>query len=336
VESLSSDGTTATVTLTDDGTDLGATATVYKTSSTLLGSGKLEINRPYYVPATTGTVSKIYVSVDSKVSTRTKLAYLMGKDVSDTYASLEKTLAQEQGLLKKALDLQRSGVLTAPQDGTVKSLSIVDGQAVKQDGAVALMLTLDSYELDVSVDELDINSVSVGQDASVAVDAVSSKTFDGAVQSISQIGSTSNGVTTYTVAIKMAADSSLKVGMNATATIVIEKHANVLLMPIEALNTIMGNSYVWLYTGTLPTDSSKDPGTRTEVKTGLSNDNYVEITSGLTASDQVVVVRTKSTTGTTTTSQNSIFSGMGGMGGTMPSGVQMPSGGFPGGGSGGN
>ena len=335
VEALSSDGMTAAVTLTDDGPKLGASAKVYTTGGTLLGSGKLAVNRPCYVTAAAGTVADLYVEVNDSISTRTKLAYLTGIPYSDTYNDLVKSRDEYAAELKTAQDLQSAGCIAAPSDGTLKSLTVSAGNSVKEGDSIGTLLLQDNFVLDVSVDELDINSVSVGQDASIAVDAVSDKTFDGAVQSISQIGSASNGVTTYTVAIQMAADPSLKVGMNATATIVIEKHSGVLLMPIEALNTVQGKSYVWLYTGTLPTDSSQDPGTRTEVTTGLSNDNYVEVTSGLTAADQVVVVRTKSTTGTTSSSNsNSLFGGMGGMtSGNMPSGGQ---GGFPGGGPGGN
>jgi HlyD family secretion protein len=124
--------------------------------------------------------------------------------------------------------------------------------------------------------------------------------------------------------------------MNATATIVIEKHSGVLLLPLEAVQALQGKSYVWLYTGTLPTDSSQDPGTKTEITTGMSNDSYVEISSGLTADDQVVVVRTKSTSSSNMQGGFGGFGGMtggmGGMGGQMPSG-DRPQGGGPGGGN---
>lgn len=337
VESVSDDKTVCTVTLTDYTTKLGASAVVYTASGKKLGSGTLEINRPYLVPADAGKVSKVYVSVGQKISNRTSLAYLTGIPVSDTYGALTESRAEKVALLKTATELRDAGCIKAAHDGTVKALNAADGQEVKADDTIATVLTLDSMQLDVSIDELDINSVSVGQQAAIAVDAVSDKTFDGTVQSMSQIGTTSNGVTTYGVTISLPADASAKVGMNATATIVIEKHAGVLLMPIEALNTMQGKAYVWLYTGTLPTDSSQQPGTRKEVTTGLSNDNYVEITGGLTSGDQVVVVRTKSTTGSSNGNQSSFF-GMGGMGGDMPSGG-MPGGGpggFPGGGPGGN
>jgi HlyD family secretion protein len=332
VENVATGGASCTVTITDYGTTLGADATVYNTSKVQLGTGKLEINRPYLVPATAGTVSKIYVTVGKKVSSRTSLAYLTGIPTSDAYNQLVASRAEKVALLKTALELQKSGCIKASCDGTVKSVNAMDSQAVTLGGSIASLLTTESFSLDVSVDELDINNVSVGQTASLAIDAITDKTFEGTVESVSQIGVTSNGVTNYTVVINVASDALLKVGMNATATIVIEKHTGVLLMPISALNTMMGKSYVWLYTGSLPTDSSQNPGTRTEVTTGLSNDNYVEIASGLTADDQVVVVRTKSTTGSSNNSSQSGFFGMEGMtGGNFPSGGERPSGGFPGG-----
>jgi HlyD family secretion protein len=332
VELLAADGKSCTVTLTDNGTKINAEAVVYTTSGTELGSGKLAINRPYLVPATSGTISKIYVSLNSKVSSRTSLAYLTGIPTSDSYDTLVKSRAEKVALLKTAMALQKDCKLTATQDGTVQSLAISDNQDVKKGDSLATMLTVSTIKLNVSVDELDINSVSVGQAASISIDAVTGKTFDGKVESISQIGTTNNSVTTFQVTILLNSDTSLKIGMNATATIVIEKHSGVLLLPIEALQSLQGKEYVWLYTGTLPTDSSTDPGTKTVVTTGLSNDTYVEIASGLTANDQVVVVRTKSTTGTTNSNSNSMF---GGMGGDMSGGGSPPSGGGQSGGQGG-
>ncbi len=336
VEDLSEDGLTCTVTLTDNGTTLGADATVSTTDGSKLGSGKLEINRPYYVTGTAGTVSKIYVNANTRISNRTALAYLTGIPTSDTYNALVKSREETMALLKTALALQQAGKLTASEAGTIQTLSVAAGQDVKSGASLMSMLTLESIKLSVSVDELDINSIAVGQTASIAIDAVSDKTYEGTVESISQIGTTSNGVTNYTVNIQMAADTALKVGMNATATIVIEKHSGVLLLPLEAVQAMQGKSFVWLYTGTLPTDSSQDPGTKTEITTGMSNDNYVEITSGLTADDQVVVVRTKSTSSGNMRGGFGGFGGMtggmGGMGGQMPGG-DRPQGDFPRGGN---
>ena len=332
VEDIADDKKTCVVTLTDNGPKLGASATVYNTSGAKVGSGTLEVNRPYYVTATSGSVSKIYVSLNQKVDGRTSLVYLVGIPMAESYEEKTATRQELAESLAEITGLEKTATLTAGQDGTVQAVQAAAGQAVKAGDGLVTMLTGGATKLEVSVDELDINSISVGQTASIAIDAFTDKAFEGTVDSVSQIGSTSNGVTTYKVTIKMAEDSALKVGMNATATIVIEKHEGVLLLPLEALQSSRGQQYVWLYTGSLPEDSAQDPGTRTEVTTGMSNDNYVEITEGLSANDQVVVVRTKTASSGNNGQQGGMmFPGM--EGGAMPGGGERPSGGnFPGGG----
>ncbi len=337
VEALSSDGKTVTATLTDNGPKLEATALLYDTGWNKLGSGTLQINRPYYVAAASGSIGDVYVSLNQKVGSRTKLAYLVGIPLSEDYDDQVTARADKAETLSAIKKLIEAGKLVASEDGTVQSVTVADGQTLKAGDTVATILTGGAVSLEVAVDELDINSILVGQKARITMDAFADKRFEGTVESISQIGSSSNGVTTYKVAITLdAADSALKVGMNATATIVIEKHEGVLLLPMEALNSSRGEQYVWMYTGALPENSTQDPGKRTVVKTGMSSGNYVEITDGLTAEDQVVVVRTRSAGSSGSQQQGGMmFPGMEGGGmpgqGQWPSGGQRPSGGMPGG-----
>ena len=312
VTEVSADGKSCVITLSDYGPKVGAKATA-KVDGKAIGSGKLSINQPYTVAATTGgVVGTIYVSENQRVYKNSSLVKLIGVPVSQSYQDSLTTRQQKLDTLNAALALQASGTLTADQDGVISTLPVAAGQQVNAGSPVVEYYTGGTAALDVAVDELDIGSVQVGQTATVAVDAVDGKTYDATVNSISQVGTTNNGVTTYTVGLKLADTDGLRIGMNATATIVIEQHKNVLMLPMTALQSSQGEQYVWLYTGSLPEDSSKDPGTRTVVETGLSNDNYVEVTSGLTADDQVVVVRTRSSNSTTTRFGNSGFADFGG------------------------
>ena len=94
-----------------------------------------------------------------------------------------------------------------------------------------------------------------------------------------------------------------------------------LLVPITALNTSRGESYVWL-----KSDAAADgePGVRTTVETGLSDENYAEVLSGLSEGDVVLITREAST------STDSRENGMGG-GMMMDFGGGMPGGAFDGG-----
>lgn len=183
--------------------------------------------------------------------------------------------------------------------------------------------------LSVNVDELDILSVTLNQEAEITFDAIEDQTFQGSVTKISNSSSSSGGVTKYPVQITIPKVDSMRIGMNASATITIENKEDILLIPMNALQE-KGNK-VFVYT------SQDEEGTlsgETEIETGLSDGTNVEVVSGLSEGDTVYYNRTGSSSSST-----EMEGFMGGMqGGEMPSGGfggEMPSGGGgPNGGSG--
>lgn len=171
--------------------------------------------------------------------------------------------------------------------------------------------------LSVSVDELDINSVELGQTAEIIFDAIEDKTFEGEVTKIGNSASVSGGVAKYTVEIKVPKDDQMKQGMNASATITIEEKDQILILPMNALQEQGDRTFVY-------TEKSED-GTlsgEVEIETGLTDGNTVEITSGLSEGETVYYMRSD---GNSTGSSNSGMPDMGGdgknsMGGNMPGG----------------
>ena len=127
--------------------------------------------------------------------------------------------------------------------------------------------------LEVSVDELDINSVEIGQEASVTFDAIEDKEFTGEVTEIGNTALVNGGVAKYTVSVSVPKDEEMKQGMNASATITIENRENVITIPVNALQE-KGNK-VFVYT---EKDEDGNLSGETEVTTGLSDGTTVEIT----------------------------------------------------------
>lgn len=181
----------------------------------------------------------------------------------------------------------------------------------------------DSMVLSVSVDELDINSVSKEQEAEVTLDAIEDASFTGTVTKVSNSASSSgSGVAKYTVEITIPKDEQMKDGMNASATIVIENKEDVVTIPVNALQEKGDKVFVY-------TEKSEDGtlGGEQEVTTGLSDGSNVEITEGLSEGDTVYYQKVGSTSDSS--------SGSGKMddrmqSGEMPDMGQMPSGGSQG------
>lgn len=192
----------------------------------------------------------------------------------------------------------------------------------------------DTMTLEVSVDELDINSVEIGQEAEITFDAIEEKEFTGEVTEIGNTASVNGGVAKYTVSVSVPKDEEMKQGMNASATITIENRENVITIPVNALQE--RGEKIFVYT---EKDDEGNLSGETEVTTGLSDGSTVEITEGLSEGDTVYYNKTGNTD-----SGNSSDSGMpgemdgmnGGPGGNSDSGNGGGPGGNGGPGGGGN
>ena len=141
----------------------------------------------------------------------------------------------------------------------------------------------DQMTVQVSIDELDILSVSQGQTAEITVDALPGRAYYGTVSQIDPLGKNTGGHTRYTITITIDKDENMLQGMNATAILTVGMTENVLTIPAAALNQRGSRSFV--YTGY---DSAKrellDP---VDVELGVSDGETVEILSGLSEGDRV-------------------------------------------------
>ena len=142
----------------------------------------------------------------------------------------------------------------------------------------------------LNVDELQVSSLSVGQSVQVTADAVPDKTYTGVVTRVSMKGTSNGGTTTYPVKVRIDETDGLRPGMNANAEIVVAQAKNTLTVPNAA---IVRGGYV-LVTQDSPSAVNADPGmiapdgyVYVPVKTGVSDDNYTQIVSGLTGNDTV-------------------------------------------------
>ena len=321
----------ATITFSDAyGSEGGEVTITYKEEE--IGTASCHIHMPYQLTASEqGYIQAVYLETDVKKWQNNRVCYLTNVPISGTYEALLTTQQEQLAQLNEMKALLAAGVITAPEDGIVSSIVSPSAVEAEAHSTLASLYVGDQKEMVVSVDELDIINVQVGQNADIAMDALTDKTYSAVVSKVSQIGTPNGGVTVYNVTLTIDGDENLKFGMNGTATIRIEEVNDVLLVPLTALNTSRGESYVWLQSD----DASGDePGVRTTVETGLSDENYAQVLSGLNEGDVVLITREASSSGTDSQSGGFDFGGMSFDMGNMPSGGDMPSGGFPGGGGG--
>lgn len=317
----------------------GEVEVVYKSES--LGTSIAHISMPYYLTTTEkGYIDAVYVEVDDRKWTNNRVAYLINIPVSQEYTTLQSTREKLTAQIKALNALKDEGVLNAPAAGIVASIVSASQNEQAAYTALATLYVGDDKNMVVSVDELDIINVAVGQNVDIAMDAITDKTYSASVSKVSQIGTATSGVTVYNVTLTIAGDDQLKLGMNGTATINIEEVTDVLLVPITAMSTSRNGSYVWVLdpTAEVSTEATAEPGIQTFIETGLSDENYAEVTSGLNAGDIVLITREASSASTSSESDFDMSMMMNMDSGSMPSfdSGSMPSGGTaPSGGGGG-
>ena len=289
-----------------------------------------------------GTGSTITASASGKVS---GLTLMPGDSVSSgqrictiTGDSVDNQLKNAKASLESAQDRLDNYMVTSPITGTVVEKTVKAGDNVgtgsNSNNTLCIIYDLTYLEMTLNIDELDIDNVEVGQTVNVTSDAKEGQTFTGVVTKVSVVGTTSGGTTTYPVTVRIDDTDGLRPGMNVDAEIVLSSADGVLAIPSLAVNrgdTVLVTSDSPSAANALEQEAPEGYA-YVQVTTGVSDDSYIEITSGLQEGDAVAYLRTASS------GSDMMMSGMpgGDMGGGMPGGGGgMPSGGPGGGGPGG-
>ena len=279
----------------------------------------------------TDTSSSNTVIEDVEVSARTikKTLTSSGKieasaikklSLSTSY-TFDKVLVEEDEEVKKGTKLVRYSngkYLKAPYDLVVSSISIPNEGEVASSSNFIEVYKVSKVNVSISVSESEISNISLGQDVEIVLTADSSKVYNGKISKISSIATYSTSGSTFDVEVSIKNDGNIKVGMSVSCTINIEELKGVTAIPINAIQVNGDKRYVVVV---LDGKTSE-----VEVTTGISDDEYVEIKSGLELGQTIRVVTV--TTQSTIRSSNSGNSGF--SGGNMPGGFEMPSGSMPG------
>lgn len=325
VTDLYMQGTKAVVTINDDTLPMDAQATVTNGMGEIVGTGALEINKPMAVSAYGGTIRQIRVNVGDEIERKDTIYVLEDSPLTLTQESLRIQREAAAKELEEAKEQRENLIILAPCDGVIASVEALEvGSSVTAGTTLLSILEGEDMTLTIAVDELDVVSVQEGQPVSITVDALSDLTVEGTVEKIAPVGSGESGVTTYDVKLSFdAAGTGIRAGMNATGEILVASVEDALYIPVEALMTVNDQYCV------LTASGSYQP-----VETGIMNDEYVQILSGLEAGDLVCYESDASSSSATSMDMGGmVVVDMGGMTGAQMGG--MPSGDMPSGSMGG-
>jgi RND family efflux transporter MFP subunit len=210
------------------------------------------------------------------------------------------SIQQRQNSLIEAQQNYDDHFIKAPFDGIVAEVNINKGDGVSS-GTAAINLITNQKIAEVELNEIDAARVKVNQKATLEFDAVEDLVITGKVVEIDSIGAVSQGVVSYNVKISYdVQDDRVKPGMSVSASIILELKRNVIIVPITAVKTVMGESYVETLINNEPQKKN--------IVVGISNDTMIEVVDGLIEGGNVIT-QTTSSGGASVTNGSSSFGG---------------------------
>lgn len=283
---------TVTITVKNAGgltTAQAATASINGVSSIGSATFAYQAERTLTAQAA-GTVTSINVQEGSEVAKDDIILGLSGDDLTESIQSASESLRSAEISMQNLQDAMNNYTITAPISGTIIEKDAKVGDAVKAGDTLCIVYDLSYLEMSINVDELQISSISVGQQVQITADAVPDKTYVGTVTRVSMKGASNGGTTTYPVTIRIDDTDGLRPGMNANAEIVVAQANNALVVPNAA---VVRGSYV-LVTKDSPSAANADTAMEAPegfvyvpVKTGVSDDDYTQIVSGIQEGDTI-------------------------------------------------
>ena len=264
-----------------------ATATVNGVSAIGAANFQYQAERTLTTLAA-GTVTAIHAREGDSVNKDDIVLQISGDDLSESIQSASETLRGAELSMQSTQDTMNN--YTSPISGTIIEKAAKVGDALSTGSDLCTIYDLSYLEMTINVDELQVSSLSVGQTVQVTADAVQDRTYEGVVTRVSMKGDTSGGTTTYPVTVRIDETDGLRPGMNANAEIVVAQAKNALAVPNAA---VVRGSYV-LVTQDSPSAVNADPDmvapdgfVYVKVKLGVSDSDYTQVVSGLTAQDTV-------------------------------------------------
>lgn len=195
--------------------------------------------------------------------------------------SAQASLDQAQGTLLAAQTALGKCVITSPIDGVVGSIGISLGDTANPAAPAAIVSDTSQLQVEVMVGESEVSYIQKGRGVDVNVNAVQEQAFKGQVESIASVADPSKHNYTVKVAL-LNTDGRIKSGMFAEIKIDTLSKPQVIAIPVGGVIPKGGRQIVFI----VDQDNRAREG---EVKTGIKDDQYIEIVSGLKAGQEVIV-----------------------------------------------
>lgn len=169
----------------------------------------------------------------------------------------------------------------SPLSGIIGRVYVDKGTSVTPQTPIALVIDIDNVKIDLDIPEKYIPQISIGQEASIKVDSYPGIKFKGNVSKISPVIDLATRTAPIEIEIPNA-EHRLKPGMFARVQLTTEQHKNVLAVLKEAFVGREPNIYLFVI--------ENNKAVLRKITTGIHQGNFIEVTRGLNAGENIVVM----------------------------------------------
>jgi len=170
-------------------------------------------------------------------------------------------------------------VITSPFAGTVIEVNVHPGEEIFYTTAIAKIADIENLNFTAELDDTDVGQIKEGQKTIVTLDAFPEEEIVSQVESVSFVSNvTSSGSDVFEVKFNLEQEEDYRIGMNGESRIIIQEKEDVLAVPVEA---IFDENFVHVKTN--------GEFVKREVEKGIESDSEVEIVSGLSKDETVVI-----------------------------------------------
>ena len=234
------------------------------------------------------TPSELASAESQLAQAEAQLASLLDTASVEKIAIAEAQVEQARINLEEAQENLAKASLLAPFDGVITAVHVAEGETAA--GLAADLVDTNSLEVVLSVDEVDIGELAVGQPAIITLETWPDEEIQGQIVSIAPKSSAGTGaIVSYEVRLSLGeTDLPVLIGMTANADLITAAKEDVLLVPNQAItpDRDAGKYYVNLV---VPGPDGEMTTERVEVTIGLKDGDYTEITSGLQEGDRLSI-----------------------------------------------
>ena len=213
-----------------------------------------------------------------------ELAALIDGAPAAEIAAAEAEVEQARLSLAGAEAELAAATIRAPFAGVVTAVAVSEGEVAS--GAAVTLVDMDSLEVVLAVDEIDVGNLAAGQPALITLETWPDVAIDSEITAIAPGATTApdSALVTYDVHLSLAqTDLPVRAGMTANANLITAQRENVLLVPNRAVN-------VDRQSGTYSVNLVAGDGTQeVPVTIGLRDSQHTQILDGLQAGDSLLI-----------------------------------------------